>query len=996
MPTPKKYLDYEGLQYYHGKLKGIIKDYTIDNTLNIPGSLTITGTPLDGTTAATTDSVVIPTMVQADVTYTLLTTQPESFDPTAYYKLVNGTYVVGTSEDMWATDTWYSKTSSTNNGSRGLVPAPPSGTTASYFLDATGNWSQVSTTDTTYTLSGAYGTNNNTWITTLTDSNSEPAGTSTVPTATTSVYGITTLTDSYSSTSTTTAATPNAVKAAYDLANGKSTVSIANTITTGTNTKLADITINGNTTAINVSTMTGANGSNAGTAGLVPTPSATDNTKFLTGAGTWAVPTDTDTTYELSGATGANNTWTATLTPSTGAATTATVPSMAGATSNSAGTQGLVPAPAVTDIDKFLKGDGNWGTPTNTTYTLTQDSTDGHILTFTPSSGTATTITIPDNNTWTQMVGATSEANGTAGYVSAPPSDGYNTKFLGADGNWKVPEGTTYQEGTGIDITNNVISNTGVTAVTASTGTNGTISVTTNGTTAEVAVKGLGTAAYTDSSAYIQSFTYNGTQYSAVSTISIPVDTSITGGTTSTNAVQAQAIADFVNSSVSTNTAYFKGTYHSVNELPTTDVTNNDYAFVINLLVAELLTSQPSDWTTNYTNYYTKSGNNYIPIPKGTGAPTWAADTYYYASDSVFNRYKYNANLSTPGWEFEYSLNNSSFTASEWATIQSGLTSTSISDAIGLLDGSITGTAGTGKTLTALSQTDGVVSATFGDISITKSQVSDLGTIGAAAAYGVTDNSTATAVTGDDTNLITGRTLYNAGYTKNTGTVTGVTAGAGLTGGTISTSGTIALSLLSDTAVTGVAASTTTTTANRTYPVILDENSKLAVNVPWAGSSGTYAGASVDGGAANSAVKLETANSINGIPFDGSADINNYVVCDTAVGTAAKTVTKTGFELLEGSIINVMFTNGNTATNPTLAITYGTGQSTAAIPLYEGDATTRLTYSETVSSITYNHGTISAGAVYSFIYTNVNSSPKFIRINGDGYVTTTDIDGLFT
>ena len=39
------------------------------------------------------------------------------------------------------------------------------------------------------------------------------------------------------------------------------------------------------------------------------------------------------------------------------------------------------------------------GSDTNTTYTLTQDATDGHKLTFTPSSGTATTITIPDNNT---------------------------------------------------------------------------------------------------------------------------------------------------------------------------------------------------------------------------------------------------------------------------------------------------------------------------------------------------------------------------------------------------------------------------------------------------------------------------------------------------------------------------------------------------------------------------------------------------------------------
>lgn len=38
-------------------------------------------------------------------------------------------------------------------------------------------------------------------------------------------------------------------------------------------------------------------------------------------------------------------------------------------------------------------------TDTNTTYTLTQDANDGHKITFTPSSGSATTITIPDNNT---------------------------------------------------------------------------------------------------------------------------------------------------------------------------------------------------------------------------------------------------------------------------------------------------------------------------------------------------------------------------------------------------------------------------------------------------------------------------------------------------------------------------------------------------------------------------------------------------------------------
>lgn len=53
-------------------------------------------------------------------------------------------------------------------------------------------------------------------------------------------------------------------------------------------------------------------------------------------------------------------------------------------------------------------------------------------------------------------------------------------------------------------------------------------------------------------------------------------------------------------------------------------------------------------------------------------------------------------------------------------------------------------------------------------------------TLAAACTKGVTDNTSATAVTSTDQNLITGRTLYYAGYTKNTGTVTEITAGAGL------------------------------------------------------------------------------------------------------------------------------------------------------------------------------------------------------------------------
>lgn len=91
----------------------------------------------------------------------------------------------------------------------------------------------------------------------------------------------------------------------------------------------------------------------------------------------------------------------------------------------------------------------------DTKYTLTQDSTDKHKLIFTPSEGSATEITTPDNN-------------------------------------------TTYTAGTGISLSGTIFSNSGVRSIAAGS-SNGTISVNTNGTTTNVAVKGLGSLAYKSS-----------------------------------------------------------------------------------------------------------------------------------------------------------------------------------------------------------------------------------------------------------------------------------------------------------------------------------------------------------------------------------------------------------------------------------------------------------------------------------------------------------------
>jgi hypothetical protein len=126
------------------------------------------------------------------------------------------------------------------------------------------------------------------------------------------------------------------------------------------------------------------------------------------------------------------------------------------------------------------------------------------------------------------------------------------------------------------------------------------------------------------------------------------------------------------------------------------------------------------------------------------------------------------------------------------ASTNKAATVATVTNAIEALDVPSTGTGaitgfGAGKTLATLTETDGKISATFQDISIANTQVTGLG---AAAVKGVTDNSTATAVTSSDTNLITGRTLYYAGYAKDSDVVKGVTVNG--TAATV-TSGTAAI-----------------------------------------------------------------------------------------------------------------------------------------------------------------------------------------------------------
>lgn len=116
------------------------------------------------------------------------------------------------------------------------------------------------------------------------------------------------------------------------------------------------------------------------------------------------------------------------------------------------------------------------------------------------------------------------------------------------------------------------------------------------------------------------------------------IETNQTNINTINSKIPAQAsssnqLADkeFVNSSIATNTANFIGTFNSVAELEAYSgtLTNNDYAFVV-----------------------------------GT-------DTQ---GNTVYDRYKYTDATTPSSWIFEYTLNNSSFTASQWQAINSGIT----------------------------------------------------------------------------------------------------------------------------------------------------------------------------------------------------------------------------------------------------------------------------------------------------------------------------------
>ena len=181
------------------------------------------------------------------------------------------------------------------------------------------------------------------------------------------------------------------------------------------------------------------------------------------------------------------------------------------------------------------------------------------------------------------------------------------------------------------------------------------------------------------------------------------------------------------------------------------------------------------------------------------------------------------------------------------------------------------------------------------------------------------------------------------------GTVTSVTPGIGLTtssltpgsaGDAITGSGTLDLKL-KDSTVSTLAATTRGTTSSREYPLGLDKNGDLSVNVPWTDAAvkqtsttessynKDYAVTFSVTAASTTSTKTEglrknatafkynpytSALTVTGSITTGTLNATNvngigYATCNTAESTTAKTATLTDYILTHNGYVSVYFTN---------------------------------------------------------------------------------------
>lgn len=259
---------------------------------------------------------------------------------------------------------------------------------------------------------------------------------------------------------------------------------------------------------------------------------------------------------------------------------------------------------------------------------------------------------------------------------------------------------------------------------------------------------------------------------------------------------------DFVNSSIATNTAKFIGTFANVTDLESYagTVTNNDYAFVVNSVVED----NGSDWSsfsdldnydksllTNFDYGWVINGSNFDLYRFDIVDQSWDLRASDISKTSVtlntaYNRYKATVISNVTTWDYEYTLNNSSFTATQWAAINSGVTTADVALAQSALQ--------SGDNISELVNDAGYITSaslpTVNDATLTiQKNGTTEGTFTANASSNVTVNITVPTDTNDLTNgagFITGITSSDVttalGYTpyddtNPDGFISGITSG---------------------------------------------------------------------------------------------------------------------------------------------------------------------------------------------------------------------------
>ena len=224
------------------------------------------------------------------------------------------------------------------------------------------------------------------------------------------------------------------------------------------------------------------------------------------------------------------------------------------------------------------------------------------------------------------------------------------------------------------------------------------------------------------------------------------------------------------------------------------------------------------------------------------------------------------------------------------------------------------------------------------------------------------------------------------------GTVTNVASGDGLTGGPITSTGTLKANLTSYTKLSNAAADGTET-ANRVYPVRLDKNGKLAVNVPWVDTDSNTdntkvtAGNGLTGGGSAVSTTGVTLNVGAGTGISVSADaVSAKLRSTTALTNDSVAASETANRVYPVAVdksgylaVNVPWVDTNTDTNTTNVIA-GTGltgggsaASTTGVTLNVGagtgiavaaDAVKAKLRSETALTIDSSAATTTSGRVY--------------------------------